>query len=85
MDTTEFIAFCDSVPAEVRPDALHQSDFDEERERIKIALTPAYGKGMLFSEFKRLRTGFIYLSILDDKNDYGSYYYILEKRHFIFI
>ncbi len=69
MNTGEFITLCDGVPAEVRPKATAKNYLDEEHERIKVALTPDKGEGMLFSEFKRLRAGFIYLSILDDKND----------------
>ncbi len=84
MNTGEFITLCDGVPAEVRPKATAKNYLDEEHERIKVALTPAKGEGMLFSEFKRLRAGFIYLSILDDKNDYSPYYYIIDKisQHF---
>ena len=84
MDTTQFIAFCDGIAAEARPVAQRMNPYDEERVRIKDALTPSGDEGMLFTEFKKLRSGFIYLSIIDDSKDYSSYYYILEKisEHF---
>lgn len=79
MNTTEFIALCEGVPAEVKTSAPGGSAYEEECVKIKNALTPAADEGMLFSEFKKLRTGFIYLSIIDDTKDYSPYYYILEK------
>lgn len=79
MDTSEFIALCDGVQAEERTTNLHGSVYEEGCVRIKDALTPNGEKGTPFSEFKQLRTGFIYLSIIDDSRDYSPYYYILEK------
>ncbi len=79
MNTTEFIALCDGVLAEVQSTTPQRNAYEEERVMIKDAITPAKDEGMLFSEFKRLRTGFIYLSIIDDTKDYSPYYYILEK------
>ena len=84
MDTTQFIALCDGIAAEARPAAQRMNLYEEERVRIKDALTPSGDEGMLFAEFKKLRSGFIYLSIIDNTKDYSSYYYILEKisEHF---
>ena len=79
MNTTEFIALCEGIPAEVKTSAPRRGAYEEECVKIKDALTPANDEGMLFSEFKKLRTGFIYLSIIDDTRDYSPYYYILEK------
>ena len=79
MDTNQFMTLCDGIQAlEERPVVKH-SVYDEEKERILVALTPDGDTSVPFSEFKRLRTGFIYLSIIDDSKDYSSYYYILEK------
>ena len=84
MDTTQFIAFCDGIAAEARPATQRMNPYEEERVRIKDALPPSGDEGMLFTEFKKLRSGFVYLSIIDDSKDYSSYYYILEKisEHF---
>ena len=79
MNTTEFITLCDSTPAGVRTAGAHGNAYQEEVVRIKNALTPADNSGVPFNEFKKLRTGFIYLSIIDDSKDYSPYYYILEK------
>ena len=79
MNTEEFIALCDGIPAEVRQEGPHGNPYNEERVKIKDALTPVGDEGVSFAEFKRLRTGFIYLSIIDDTKDYSPYYYILEK------
>jgi len=84
MDTSEFIILCDGIPAEVRQDGPRGNANKEERVKIKDALTPDGDEGVSFVEFKKLRTGFIYLSIIDDTKDYSPYYYILEKisEHF---
>lgn len=79
MDTTEFIKLCDGIPAETRKEVSHRNAYKEECVKIKDALTPVNDKGVPFSEFKKLRTGFIYLSIIDEEKDYSPYYYILEK------
>lgn len=75
----EFIALCDSTPAEICAESSHGNAYQEELVRIKDALTPADNSGVSFNEFKKLRTGFIYLSIIDNSKDYRPYYYVLEK------
>ena len=79
MDIAEFIKLCDGISAEVRQDGPRKSTYKEEYIRIKDALTPVGDESVPFTEFKKLRTGFIYLSIIDDTKDYTPYYYILEK------
>lgn len=69
MNTDEFIALCDGIPAEVRQEGPHGNPYNEERVKIKDALTPVGDEGVSFTEFKKLRTGFIYLSIIDDTKD----------------
>ena len=84
MNTTEFIALCDRIPAENRPSSNSGRALDEDRIRIKDALTPVGNEGIAFSEFKNLRTGFVYLQSIDQSKDYSPYFYILEKisEHF---
>lgn len=84
MDTTEFIKLCDGIPAETQKEVPHGNAYKEECVKIKDALTPVNDKGVPFSEFKKLKTGFIYLSIIDEEKDFSPYYYILEKisEHF---
>lgn len=77
MDTHEFIALCDGVPEGSK--AARMPNYKEECVHIKDPLTDTTGSGSPFAEFKRLRTGLIYLSIIDGSKDYSSYYYILEK------
>lgn len=79
MNTDDFISLCDGTDAEVRSTDSSENFYREECVRIKDVLTPSTDESMPFSEFEKLRTGFIYLSILDDKIDYSPYYYILEK------
>ncbi len=79
MDTAEFISFCDGIPAEVQHDGSRRGTYKEECIKIKDALTPVGDECVSFTEFKKLRTGIIYLSIIDDTKDYSPYYYILEK------
>ena len=84
MDTSEFIKLCDGIPSETRKEEPREILYKEEYVNIKNMLTPLGDEGMPFAEFKKLRTGFIYLSIIDDTKDYNPYYYILEKisEHF---
>lgn len=84
MDTSEFIKLCDGIPSETRKEEPREILYKEEYVNIKNMLTPLGDEGMPFAEFKKLRTGFIYLSIIDDSKDYNPYYYILEKisEHF---
>lgn len=79
MDTAEFITLCDGIPAEVRQDRPRRDTYKEDCIKIKDALTSVGDEGVSFAEFKKLRTGFIYLSIIDDTKDYSPYYYIFEK------
>ena len=79
MDTAEFISFCDGIPAEVSQVGPRRNTYKDECVRIKDALTPVGDEGVSFTEFKKLRTGIIYLSIIDETKDYSPYYYILEK------
>ena len=84
MDTSEFIKLCDGIPSETRKEEPREILYKEKYVNIKNMLTPLGDEGMPFAEFKKLRTGFIYLSIIDDTKDYNPYYYILEKisEHF---
>ncbi len=84
MDTKDFIVLCDGIAAEERASSPRNNAQDEERIRIKDALTPGVNDGIPFVEFKKLRTGFIYLSVIDQSRDYAPYFYILEKisEHF---
>lgn len=84
MDTSEFIKLCDGIPSETRKEEPRKILYKEKYVNIKNMLTPLGDEGMPFAEFKKLRTGFIYLSIIDDTKDYNPYYYILEKisEHF---
>ena len=79
MDTIHFIALCDEVPAAVWPAGKSAPTYRDECVYIKDPLTVAAQDGMSFAEFKKLRTGFIYLSYIDKSKDYAQYYYILEK------
>lgn len=83
MDTTQFIALCDGIPAEVRTGSPKGGITQEERVRIKDTLARSI-MGAPYAEFMKLRTGFIYLQYIDKSKDYAPYYYILEKisEHF---
>lgn len=83
MDTIQFIALCDGIPAELRTSSPKGGIVQEERVRIKDPLTRT-SMGEPYSDFMKLRTGFIYLQYIDKSKDYASYYYILEKisEHF---
>lgn len=85
MDTTQFIALCDGIPAEMRTESIRRSAYQEECVRIKDALTSLQGDECApYSEFNKLRKSFVYLKIIDEAKDYSSYFYILEKigEHF---
>lgn len=79
MDTNKFMTLCDGISAEEDSTSHHINASKEECIRIKDALTPKGEDGILFAEFQKLQTGFIYLSIIDNSKDYKPYYYILEK------
>lgn len=83
MDTTQFMALCDGIPAEARVGAPKGRIAQEERVRIKEPLTRT-SMGEPYADFMKLRTGFIYLQYIDESKDYSPYYYILEKisEHF---
>ena len=79
MDTDQFITLCDGTPAAVWPAGKAAPTYQEECVNIRDPLTVTGEVGSPFAEFKRLRTGFIYLSYIDKSKDYAPYYYILEK------
>lgn len=79
MDTAQFIVLCDGTPAALWPAGKLASTYQDECVNIKDPLTVTGQNGMPFAEFKKLRTGFIYLLYIDKSKDYAPYYYILEK------
>ncbi len=83
MDTVQFMTLCDGIPAELRTSSPKGGIAQEERVRIKDSLTRV-SMGEPYTDFMKLRTGFIYLQYIDKSTDYAPYYYILEKisEHF---
>lgn len=79
MDTAQFIVLCDGTPAALWPAGKLASTYQDECVNIKDPLTVTGQNGTPFAEFKKLRTGFIYLLYIDKSKDYAPYYYILEK------
>jgi hypothetical protein len=82
MTTDEFIALCDGIG--VVNKLKTKPTYHEEKVRIHDKLADASLERMRYREVLNLRTGFIYLSEIDDTRDYSTYFYILEKitEHF---
>lgn len=83
MTTDEFIVLCDEISSDSKLQI--KPTFEEEKVSIPDRLADASLEQMPYREVLNLRTGFIYLSEIDDSRDYSTYFYILEKitEHFI--
>lgn len=82
MTTGEFIILCDGIVCEDK--LLAKPTYEQEKVSIRNKLVATGVEKMPYREVLNLRTGFIYLSEIDDTRDYSSYFYILEKitEHF---
>ena len=82
MTTDGFIVLCDGISCESKLQI--KPTYEEEKVRIHDRLADAGIEQMPYRDVLNLRTGFIYLSEIDDSRDYSSYFYILEKitEHF---
>lgn len=82
MTTDDFIVLCDGISCESKLQI--KPTYEEEKVHIHDRLADASLERMPYREVLNLRTGFIYLSEIDDSRDYSSYFYILEKitEHF---
>ena len=82
MTTDEFIVLCDGISCESKLQV--KPTYEEEKVRIHDRLADTSLERMPYRDVLNLRTGFIYLSEIDDSRDYSSYFYILEKitEHF---
>ena len=76
MTTEEFISLCDDVPAMASSHSTNSRNFE-----IGVRLSDSTLPQMPYQEVLKLKTAFIYLSIIDDQNRgrYEKYFYILEK------
>lgn len=77
MTTDEFISLCDGIVCEGKLQS--RPAYDQEKVIIHDRLTDSNLEKMPYREVLNLRTGFIYLSEIDESRDYSSYFYILEK------
>ena len=82
MTTDEFIVLCDGISCESKLQI--KPTYEEEKVSIHDRLADASLERMPYRDVLDLRTGFIYLSEIDDSRDYSTYFYILEKitEHF---
>ena len=82
MKTDDFIVLCDGISCESRLQV--KPTYEEEKVCIHDRLAESGLERMPYRDVLNLRTGFIYLSEIDDSRDYSSYFYILEKitEHF---
>lgn len=82
MTTDEFIVLCDGIVC--KSNLQINPAYAEEKVRIHDRLADTSLEQMPYSDVQKLKTGFIYLSEIDDSHDYSSYFYILERitEHF---
>lgn len=82
MTTDEFIVLCDGIVC--KSDLHIKPTYEEENVRIHDRLVDTSLEQMPYRDVLKLKTGFIYLSEIDDSRDYSSYFYILERitEHF---
>jgi hypothetical protein len=84
MTTSEFISFCDGIVTSQKFE--RELSHDVKVRSVKAPLTDETLNQMAYKEILDLRTGFIYLSIIDSENEerYKECFYILERitEHF---
>lgn len=84
MTTSEFISFCDGIVTSQKFE--REPSHDVKVRSVKAPLTDETLNQMAYKEILDLRTGFIYLSIIDSENEerYKECFYILERitEHF---